>query len=178
MKIEIDLRKNLFPVGARFFPVGALLLLPVGALCKRALGAMRGWKPRLRGLVCISILMLFFLACADRNTPQAVSEDFIYNYYQRADQGAALLLTDLLAAEKLQDELARVQGVRMPGQLVDEMPKIEYKQLARQDTSEDQVLFNYELRIKPRGMAETTRNVVLNTELINGQWKVVNFDEY
>ena len=45
MKIEFDLRKN---------------FLPVGALCKRAMGAVRGWKPRLRGLVYIGILMLFY----------------------------------------------------------------------------------------------------------------------
>ncbi len=126
----------------------------------------------------IGLLMLCLLACADRNTPQAVSEDFIYNYYQRADQEAALLLVDLLAAEKLHDEIARVQAVRMPGQPGVEPPKIEYKQLARQDTSEHQVLFNYELTLKPRGTEATTRNVVLNTERINGEWKVVNFDEY
>ena len=163
MKIEFDLRKN---------------FLPVGALCKRAMGAVRGWKPRLRSLVCIGILMLFFIACADRNTPQAVSEDFIYNYYQRADQGAALVLTDLLAAEKLRDEIARLQPVRLPGQQVVELPKIAYKQLARQSSEAHQVLFNYELSIERRGMEATTLNVIVNTELINGEWKVVNFDEY
>ena len=124
------------------------------------------------------ILCLSFLACSNRNTPQAVSEDFIYNYYQRADQGAALLLTDLLAAEKLHAEIARVKAVRMPGQQVVELPNIEYKQLARQSQDEHQVLFNYELSIKRGGMEATTRNVILNTELINGEWKVVNFDEF
>lgn len=124
------------------------------------------------------ILCLCFLACSNRNTPQAVSEDFIYNYYQRADQGAALLLTDLLAAEKLHAEIARVKAVRMPGQPVVELPNIEYKQLARQSQDEHQVLFNYELSIKRSGMETTTRNVILNTELINGEWKVVNFDEF
>ena len=66
----------------------------------------------------------------------------------------------------------------MPGQPVVELPNIEYKQLARQSQDEHQVLFNYELSIKRSGMETTTRNVILNTELINGEWKVVNFDEY
>lgn len=124
------------------------------------------------------VLTLCFLACSNRNTPQAVSEDFIYNYYQRADQGAALLLTDLLASEKLRAEIARVQSVRVPGQPVVALPKIAYKQLARQSSEAHQVLFNYELTIGRSGMESTTRNVILHTELIDGEWKVVNFDEY
>ena len=81
-------------------------------------------------------LLLFtflILACSNRNTPRAVCEDFIYNYYQRADQVAALQLTHGLAAEKLKDEIARVSEVRVPGQQVNEMPKIEYEATGKED---------------------------------------------
>jgi hypothetical protein len=121
--------------------------------------------------------ILLILACSNRNTPRGVSEDFIYNYYQRADQAAALQLSHGLAAEKLEDEIARVREVRSPGQQMDEMPKIEYEPIGKEEDS-THVLFNYRLTIKTRGTTTHTRNVIINTEQIDGRWKVVNFDEY
>ena len=123
------------------------------------------------------LLILLILACSNRNTPRAVCEDFIYNYYQHADQAAALQLSHGLAAEKLENEIARVREVRTPGQQMDEMPKIEYEAMGKEEDS-TRVLFNYRLTIKTRGTTTHTRNVVINTEQIDGQWKVVNFDEY
>ena len=121
--------------------------------------------------------ILLILACSNRNTPLAVSEDFIYNYYQHADQGAALQLSHGLAAEKLEDEIARVSEVRSLDQQIDEMPKIEYELIGTEEEP-TYVLFNYRLTIKNRGTTTHTRNVIINTERINGRWKVVNFDEY
>ena len=123
------------------------------------------------------LLIPLILACSNRNTPQAVSEDFIYNYYQHANQEAALQLSHGLAAEKLEDEIARVREVRTPGQQLDEMPSIEYEPIGKEE-DETHVLFNYRLTIKNRGTTTHTRNVVINTEQIDGKWKVVNFDEY
>ena len=123
----------------------------------------------------LSILLI--LACSNRNTPQAVCEDFIYNYYQRADQTAALQLSHGLAAEKLTDEIARVSEVRTPGQQIDEMPKIEYELIGKEEDS-THVLFNYKLTIQIRGATTHTRKVVIQTEEIDGRWKVINFDEY
>ena len=117
------------------------------------------------------------LACANRNTPRAVCEDFIYNYYQRADQVAALQLCHGLAAQKLEDEIERVSEVRVPGQQFDEMPKIEYEPIGKEEAA-THVLFNYKLTIEIRGTTTHTRKVVIQTEEIDGRWKVVNFDEY
>lgn len=117
------------------------------------------------------------LACSNRNTPRAVSEDFIYNYYQHADQAAALQLSHGLAAEKLEDEIARVREIRGPGEQIDEMPKIEYELIGSEE-SQTRVLFNYRLTINTRGTTTHTRNIVINTEQIDGRWKVVHFDEY
>ena len=124
------------------------------------------------------VLILLMLACSNRNTPRAVSEDFIYNYYQHADQQAALQLSHGLAAEKLEDEIARVREVRQPGEQIDEMPKIEYELIGKEEAT-THALFNYKLTIKNRGGTTThTRNIVINTEEVDGRWKVVNFDEY
>ena len=125
-------------------------------------------------------LLLFtflILACSNRNTPRAVCEDFIYNYYQRADQMAALQLSHGLAAEKLEDEIERVSEVRVPGQQFDEMPKIEYEPIGKEEEA-THVLFNYRLTIEIRGTTTHTRKVVIQTEEIDGRWKVINFDEY
>ena len=130
-------------------------------------------KPRPYLLVFIFLV----LACSNRNTPRAVSEDFIYNYYQHADQAAALQLSHGLAAEKLEEEIARVREVRGPGQQIDEMPKIEYELIGHEEEP-THVLFNYRLTIEIRGTTSHKRNIVINTEQIDGQWKVVNFDEY
>jgi hypothetical protein len=130
-------------------------------------------KPRLYLLALIFLI----LACSNRNTPRAVSEDFIYNYYQHADQAAALQLSHGLAAEKLEEEIARVREVRGPGQQIDEMPKIEYELIGHEEEP-THVLFNYRLTIEIRGTTSHKRNIVINTEQIDGQWKVVNFDEY
>ncbi len=129
-------------------------------------------KPR---YLLLSIFLV--LACSNRNTPRAVCEDFIYNYYQRADQVAALQLSHGLAAEKLQDEIERVSEVRVPGQQFDEMPKIEYEATGKEEST-THVLFNYKLTIEIRGTTTHTRKVVIQTEQIDGRWKVVNFDEY
>ena len=123
------------------------------------------------------LFTLLILACSNRNTPRAVSEDFIYNYYQRADQAAALQLSHGLAAEKLEDEIERVSEVRDPGQQFDEVPDIAYEPIGKEE-DEAHVLFNYQLTIKIGETATHTRKVVIQTEQIDGQWKVVNFDEY
>ena len=123
------------------------------------------------------VLIFLMLACSNRNTPRAVSEDFIYNYYQHANQEAALQLSHGLAAEKLEDEIARVREVREPGQQIDEIPKIEYELIGKEE-NQTHTLFNYNLTIKIRDTTSHTRKVVIQTEQIDGQWKVVNFDEY
>ena len=130
-------------------------------------------KPRPYLLVFIFLM----LACSNRNTPRAVSEDFIYNYYQHADQAAALQLSHGLAAEKLEAEIARVREVREPGEQIEEMPKIGYELVGKEEEP-THVLFNYRLTIDIRGATTHTRNIIINTEQIDGQWKVVNFDEY
>lgn len=131
----------------------------------------------------VVLCLLLLIACSNRNTPQAVTEDFIYNYYKLANQEAALLLSSGLATEKLEAEIGRLQEVRAPGDPAPEMPNIEYKQLGKETANEVEnvthVLFNYQLTIKNRGGTTThTRNVVITTEDIDGRWKVVNFDEY
>ena len=129
------------------------------------------------------LVLLICLACSNRNTPQAVTEDFIFNYYKLANQQVALQLTDGLATEKLEAEIMLLQDVRTQHDPTPEMPKMEYKQIGKETSTEIEnityVFFNYQLTIKnPSGETTHTRNVVITTENIDGKWKVVNYDEY
>lgn len=117
-------------------------------------------------------------ACSDRNTPENVAVDFIHNYYQRADQEAALRLSDSLAAEKLKDEIALVRGARRQGELPSEMPEIIFEKLTEKANEENQVFFDFRLTIKNTASSSPVRKVIIFTELIDGKWKVINFDEY
>ena len=123
-------------------------------------------------------IFLLLLSCSDRNTPEHVAGDFIHNYYQRADQEAALRLSDSLAAEKLKDEIALVRGARRLGELPSEMPEITFEKLTQKTDDANKVFFNYRLTIKNTASSSPVRNVIIFTELIDGNWKVTNFDEY
>ena len=123
-------------------------------------------------------LFFFISACSDRNTPENVAGDFIHNYYQRADQEAALRLSDSLAAEKLRDEIALVRGARRQGELPSEMPEITFEKFTQKANDEYKVFFNYQLTIKNTASSSPVRNVIIITELLDGRWKVTNFDEY
>ena len=133
----------------------------------------------MRKRLTIVLSLLFFMsACSNRNTPQYVAEDFIHNYYQRANQEAALRLSDSLAADKLRDEIELVRTVRRPGEMPSEMPEILFEMIAQRTNDDNQIFFNYRLTIKNSNSSNSTRNVVIITDSIDGQWKVINFDEY
>ena len=127
--------------------------------------------------------ILILIACSNRNNPQAVAEDFVYNYYKRANQEAALQLSSGRATELLESEISRIEEVRSPNDPVKEMPNLIYKQMGKETADEIEgithVLFNYQLTIKNRdGTTTHNRNVVITTENIDGIWKVINFSEY
>ena len=129
------------------------------------------------------LTILLFISCANRNTPQAVTDDFIFNYYKLANQQVALQLTAGLATEKLEKEIMLLQEVRSQDEPTPDIPNLEYEQIGKDTSTEIEnvthVLFNYLLTIKNQsGETTHTRNVVITTENIDGKWKVVNYDEY
>ena len=181
----------------------------------------------MKALWICSSLVLLTIACSDRNSPDNVAEDFIYNYYLRANQEAALQLSEALAEEKLKSEIELLRNVREPGEAPDSPPKIKYKMIGKKIFDESvvrlkngkeivgvvegndknapttftirtrdgesmtmssgevdrvveqqRVFFSYRLTVKDAEDLIPPRNAVLYTELIEGEWKVVNFDEY
>ena len=130
-----------------------------------------------RTWVAFSFLFLIS-ACSDRNTPEAVAEDFVYNYYLYANQEMALRLSGGLAKEKLEEEIELLREVRGGSEQSNVKPQIEYKQVGKKVDGENRVFFRYQLTIKDTSISNAVRNTVIFTELTDGQWKVVNFDEY
>ena len=127
--------------------------------------------------------LLILLACSNRNNPQAVAEDFVYNYYKSANQELAIQLCSGLATEVIEKEIARLKDIRGPNEPVKEMSNVTYQQIGKETANEVEgttyVLFNYQLTTKKRdGTPTHTKKVVITTENIDGIWKVVNFDEY
>ena len=123
-------------------------------------------------------LLLIMSVCWDKNTPEDVAEDFVYNYYLHANQGMALRLSDGLAKEKLETEIEFLREVRSDSDQSQVKPNIEYKQVGKKIEDENGVFFRYQLTIKDASFSNTVRNTVIFTEWIDGQWKVTNFDEY
>ena len=76
-------------------------------------------------------LLLIISACSDRNTPEDVAEDFVYNYYLHANQGMALRLSDGLAKEKLETEIEFLREVQSDSDQSQVKPDIEYKQVGK-----------------------------------------------
>ena len=132
----------------------------------------------MKSAVVGSSLLLFILACSDRNTPEHVAEDFVYNYYLHANQQMALRLSDGLAKQKLEDEIELLRKIRSGSEMSKAQPHIKYKQVGKKSDDENQVVFRYELTIEDTNISDTVRNAVILTESIDGQWKVINFDEY
>ena len=124
------------------------------------------------------ILLLIISACSDRNTAEDVAEDFVYNYYLHANQGMALRLSEGLAKEKLKSEIEILREVRSGSDQSQVKPNLEYKQVGKKIEDDNRVFFRYQLIIKGTSFTNTVRNTVIFTELIEGQWKVTNFDEY
>ena len=119
-----------------------------------------------------------YICFSDRNTPEDVAEGFVYNYYLHTNQGMALRLRDRLAKEKLETEIEFLREVRSGSDQSQVKPDVKYKQVGEKIEDENRVFFRYQLTIKGTSFSDTGRNAVIFAELIDGQWKVTNFDEY
>lgn len=125
------------------------------------------------------ILTAIFVAlegCTRGNTPEAVAERFVQAYYVQIDQTQALEFTAALAREKLQRELQLVGPARRGGSVEQARPNIEYTR-AQTRPEGRQVFFIYALTIKPTQVSPMLKQVLITTEQLGEQWKVINFTE-
>jgi hypothetical protein len=114
------------------------------------------------------------------NTPDAVADRFVDDYFVLIDQKQALPLTTALAHQKLETEIAEVETVRNGA--------TEAPDDAKQDVSWQRTYFDpgpagsqdaratYTITIKPRqGGTTLTRQTFITLHDDAGQWKVADF---
>src|SRR5262245_35111766 len=125
------------------------------------------------GVLCIAIAIM---GCSRSNSAQRVAERFVQAYYVQIDQAQALEYTTGLAHERLRQELQQVAPLRRGGSLEQARPKVSYT-LARTQPEGRQVLLVYDLTIAPPQVKPILKKILIITEQLGEQWKVINFAE-
>lgn len=139
---------------------------------------MNFWK-----CIAIFFLLLFsaaFSACGHDNTPEGVSEEFLFRYLIELNQQGAQELCTGLATVKLQKEIESLRSVRMQPDidLSSAKPFIDYKLKNKEMRPDNSVTFFYDLSIESKGGYQSQRQLVLSTIEVEGKWLVNNFDTF
>ena len=125
------------------------------------------------GALCMAIALL---GCSRSDSAQGVADQFMQAYYVQIDQAQALELSSGLAHERLRQELQQVAPLRRSGSLDQARPKASYT-LARAQHEGRQVLLVYDLTITPPQVMPILKKILIITEQLGEQWKVINFAE-
>jgi hypothetical protein len=115
-------------------------------------------------------------SCSRRSGAEHAGDRFIEAYYVQVDQMLALEHATGLARERLQTELQQVTQLRRDGQFAQARPKVAYTHIRTQPEGR-QVLLIYDLTITPQQASPILKRVMLITEPVGEQWKVINFTE-
>jgi hypothetical protein len=125
------------------------------------------------GALCIAIVIA---GCSRSNSAQRVADQFMQAYYVQVDQAQALEFSTGLAHERLRQELQQVAPLRRGSSLEQARPKVSYT-LARTQPEGRQVLLVYDLTITPPQVKPILKKILIITEQLGEQWKVINFAE-
>jgi hypothetical protein len=121
-------------------------------------------------------IAMAILGCSQNNSAQGVADRFMQTYYVQIDQAQALAFATGLAHERLRQELQQVTPLRRGSSLEQARPKVSYT-LARTQPEGRQVLFVYDLTITLSQVKPMLKKVLIITEQLGDQWKVINFTE-
>jgi len=122
------------------------------------------------------LIAVTITSCSRRNSAEQVGDRFVDAYYLQVDQAQALEHAAGLARERLQTELQQVIQLRRDGQFDQARPTVTYTHVRTQPEGR-QVLLIYDLTITPQQVAPIFKRVLLITEPVEEQWKVINFTE-
>jgi hypothetical protein len=121
-------------------------------------------------------MAMAILGCSPSNSAQGVADRFVQAYYVQIDQAQALEFTTGLARERLRQELQQVAPLRRGSNLEQARPKMSYT-LVRTQLEGRQVLVVYDLTITPPQVKPILKKILIITEQLGEQWKVINFAE-
>jgi hypothetical protein len=131
---------------------------------------MRGW------IVGTFLIAAVLDGCSHADTPEAIAERFVQAYYVQIDQAEAMDYSAALARQRLQEELQTVARIRQGGALTQARPQVQYS-LARTQVDGSQRLFVYDLTITPPQVPSIAKKILIITEQVGEDWKVINFTE-
>ena len=116
-------------------------------------------------------------ACrADPASPRGVAERFLDAHYVHIDLPAALPFTSELARQKVEAEIALVQGVT-----IDEStrkPTVHYTLLEEHPEGPEVVRLVYRGRVIPEGADAFERRWMLTVRRDTDGWRVANYQEF
>ena len=120
------------------------------------------------------------LACGHSNSPEGVAEEFLFRYFIELNQRGALDVSTGLATDKLNKEIELTQNIRMVPNLdlAKHKPFLDYELVNKQKRGENSVTFYYDVTIENRNGDDYKRELTLTTIILNGEWKVNNFDTF
>jgi hypothetical protein len=127
-------------------------------------------------ILTLFILAVAIIGCSRSNSAEWVGDQFVQAYYVQIDQARALEFSTGLARERLQQELQQVTQLRRSGDLERARPQVSYT-LDRTQPEGRQVLLIYDLTITPPQVAPILKKILIITEQLGEEWKVINFTE-
>ncbi len=110
------------------------------------------------------------------DTPRGTAERFLDAHYVHIDLPAALPFTSGIARQKVESEIALVQGVA-----IDEStrkPTVHYTLLEERPEGADTVGFVYRGRIVPEGAEAFERRWLVTVRREADGWRVANYQEF
>jgi hypothetical protein len=131
----------------------------------------------MRVVASLSLLIVLALAACgpDPTTPRGVAESFLDAHYVRIDLRAAREFTTGVARQKVDGELALVEG-----QPIDETtrkPTVHYSLLEEHPDGEDAANYLYLGHITVEDADRFERRWLVTVRRVDGAWRVANFQE-
>jgi len=137
---------------------------------------------RLKTKILFSAFLLSgsLISCGHSNSPEGVAEEFLFRYFIELNQRGALELSTGLATDKLNKEIELTQNIRMlPNlDLAQHKPFLDYELVNKQSRGENFVTFFYDVTIENKNGEDYKRELTLTTVILDGEWKVNNFDTF
>ena len=118
---------------------------------------------------------LFFPACSSTSDAESIASRFVDQYYVKVDLARAKSLTDGLAARKIEQEQALLQGAGT-GEGTTQRD-VAYRLLEKRQEG-DHIFFVYALTVQGRGVPALNKRSLLSLGKIGGVWRITNFRDF
>jgi len=124
----------------------------------------------------LTLLLLLIVACGpDASTSQGTAERFLDAHYVRIDLRDALPFTSGVAHQKVEDELALVEG--QPIDAGTRKPTVHYRLLETHPDGDDAVRYLYLASINVEDAGSFERRWMVTVRRESEGWRVTNYQE-